>query len=83
MPEQSHIHVLVNGSAVSVASGSTVTVAIMQAGAPCRISVTGEPRSALCGMGICYECRAFVDSVPHQRTCLLLCREGMSIETLR
>ncbi len=34
-----------------------------------RRSVTDEPRGPLCGMGICFECRARVDGVEHQRTC--------------
>lgn len=34
-----------------------------------RTSVSGEPRAPMCGMGICMECRATVDGVPHQRTC--------------
>jgi sarcosine oxidase subunit alpha len=58
-----------------------VSAAMLSAGAACRISVSGEPRTALCGMGICFECRAVVDGVPHQRTCQLLCREGMRVET--
>lgn len=34
-----------------------------------RLSVTGEPRGPLCGMGICFECRATIDGKPHVRTC--------------
>jgi sarcosine oxidase subunit alpha len=32
-------------------------------------------------MGICFECRAKVDGVPHRRTCQLLCQSGMVVET--
>jgi sarcosine oxidase subunit alpha len=46
-----------------------------------RLSVTGERRAPLCGMGICFECRATVDGIPHERTCLILCRDGMEIRT--
>jgi sarcosine oxidase subunit alpha len=35
----------------------------------------------MCGMGICFECRAIVDGIAHQRTCQLICREGMRVET--
>ena len=42
---------------------------------PSRISVTGEPRAALCGMGICFECRAVVNGIPHRRTCQILCEQ--------
>lgn len=41
----------------------------MAAGTPSRRSVSGEPRGPLCGMGICFECRATVSGVPHRRTC--------------
>jgi hypothetical protein len=62
---------------------SMVSAALLDAGVPCRRSVTGEPRTALCGMGICFECRATVDSTPHRRTCQLICREGMVVESER
>ncbi len=71
----------VNGQSVSVPEGAMLISALLAAGVPCRLSVGGEPRSALCGMGICFECRAVVDGVAHQRTCQLPCREGMRVET--
>jgi hypothetical protein len=75
------ITVFLNGAAVSVAAGTTVAAAMFNAGLPCRTSVRGEARAALCGMGICFECRATVDGRAHQRTCQLPCREGMLVET--
>ncbi len=60
---------------------SMVSAALLKAGAPCHHSVSGEPRTALCGMGICFECRATVDGVRHRRTCQLSCREGMVVES--
>lgn len=79
VPEQ--ITVVVNGKAIVVRSGATVAVAMMMAGASCRISVTGQHRGPLCGMGICYECRAEIDGVPHCRTCQITCMTGMEINT--
>ena len=77
MPE-----LFVNGKPVSVGQGTTVAAAILISGEHAfRKSVSGEPRGPLCGMGICFECRAIVDGVAHQRTCQLLCREGMRVET--
>lgn len=72
----------VNGNSVSVPAGALVSTALLNVGAPCRTSVSGEPRTALCGMGICFECRAVVDGVPHRRTCQLPCQPGMRIETM-
>jgi sarcosine oxidase subunit alpha len=79
MSEQ--IPVSVNGTRVMVAAGSSVAVAMMVAGASCRRSVSGEPRGPLCGMGICFECRAEIDGVAHQRSCQIACKPGMEIRT--
>ena len=73
--------VRVNGAQVAVPMGATVAVAMMLAGAPCRTSVTGEPRGPLCGMGICFECRAIVNGIPHSRTCQILCQPEMEVRT--
>jgi len=75
------VTVTINGRACRVKSGSVVSAALLSAGIPCRRSTSGQPRTALCGMGICFECRATVDGVPHRRTCQLLCRSGMVVET--
>ena len=77
------VTVIVNGRAVALAEGSTVAAAMLLAGVPCRTSRSGEPRTAVCGMGICFECRAVVDGAPHRRTCQIVCREGMRVETER
>jgi len=75
------IRIRVNRVAIEVLEGTTVSAALVSAGVPCRTSVTGEPRTALCGMGICFECRATVNGVPHRRTCQMTCTEGMQVET--
>ncbi len=79
MSEQ--IAISVNGAQLSVTAGSTVAVAIMIAGASCRKSLGGEPRRPLCGMGICFECRAEIDGIPHRRSCQIICQPGMQIAT--
>jgi hypothetical protein len=76
-----NVMIWINGKASSVPSGSVVSAAMLAAGEPCRKSISGEPRTALCGMGICFECRAVVDGVTQQRTCQLICREGMRVDT--
>ena len=77
MPED--ISVIVNGRSIVVPRGATVAAAIAIAGAYCRQSATGEPRTALCGMGICFECRAEIDGRAHQRTCQIICTAGMRV----
>jgi D-hydroxyproline dehydrogenase subunit gamma len=71
----------VNGRQVEVAEGTSVAAAIMATHQACRLSVRGEPRAPLCGMGICMECRATVDGKLHRRTCQLLCVPGMEVVT--
>ncbi|HKF48249.1 MAG TPA: 2Fe-2S iron-sulfur cluster-binding protein [Terracidiphilus sp.] len=75
------IVLLVNGREAHVREGASVAAAILEAGAACRISVEGEPRAPLCGMGICMECRATVDGAAHVRTCQLTARDGMTVVT--
>lgn len=77
------VSVQVNGKPVVLPPGAMLIAALLNAGTPCRISETGQRRTALCGMGICFECRASVDGVPHQRTCQIVCKEGMKVETQR
>ena len=79
MPDE--IVVTVNGMQVPVPVGATVAVAMTIAGQACRTSVTGEARGPLCGMGICFECRATVDGKPHSRSCQILCATGMDVRT--
>jgi predicted molibdopterin-dependent oxidoreductase YjgC len=83
MSEQAHsLDLKVNGISVTVTRGTTVAAAILMTGLPTRRSVTGEPRGPLCGMGICFECRATIDGAPHQRTCQILCAQDMEVQTL-
>lgn len=82
MPESLAIEVRINGRAVQVETGTTVLGAIGVAGVLItRLSIKGEPRGALCGMGICQECRVEIDGVPHQRSCMIAARTGMEIRT--
>ena len=81
MPE--HVTIWINGIPVQMEAESMVSAALLKTGVPCRRSVTHEPRTALCGMGICFECRATVNGAPHRRTCQLTCQEGMVVESER
>ena len=81
MRDDARIELTVNGETIIVAPGTTVAAAAMMAGAATRISVTGEPRAPLCGMGICFECRVSIDGVAHQRSCQIVCAAGMDVRT--
>jgi sarcosine oxidase subunit alpha len=76
------ISIRIDGRTVTVAEGVSVAAALVVSGITCfRRSVTGQPRGPLCGMGICFECRATIDGVPQRRTCQLIVRQGMEITT--
>jgi sarcosine oxidase subunit alpha len=75
------INLWLNGAVVCVAAGTMVSTVFLNSGIPSRVSISGAPRAPICGMGICFECRATVDGVPHRRTCQLPCREGMRLDT--
>ncbi len=80
MPESCTL--AIDGARVTVPRGTTVAAAILLAGpAALRTSVRGEPRGPLCGMGICFECRVTIGGRPHQRSCQILCEEGMDVRT--
>jgi predicted molibdopterin-dependent oxidoreductase YjgC len=74
------IEITVDGTPMKVAPGTVVAAALAQAGVSVfRRSVTGEPRGPLCGMGVCFECRVTINGVPHCRSCLIPCSDGMEI----
>lgn len=77
MPDQ--VSLKVNGETISVQSGTSVAVAMVLAGQPCRTSVTGELRGPLCGMGICFECRVTINGIPHCRSCQIPCEPAMEV----
>ena len=80
MPEL--LHVRIDGRDVQVPRGSTVAAAILSSGTSgFRRSVSGEPRGAVCGMGICFECRVTINGVAHCRSCQIVCEEAMDVRT--
>jgi len=76
MPE-----LLLDGHVLKVAEGTSVAAALALGGDGCsRISVSGQRRAPLCGMGICQECRVSIDG-RRRLACQTLCRDGMRVET--
>ncbi len=74
--------ITINGKRTDVSEGTTVAAAILSGDETTfRISVDGEPRGPLCGMGICFECRVTIDGACHQRSCTILVRNGMEVVT--
>ena len=80
MPE--FVEIKIDGAPVVVPAGTSVAAAVLNSGrSVLRHSVTGEPRSAVCGMGVCFECRVTVNNTPHVRSCMTICETGMEIRT--
>lgn len=76
------IQVLVDTVPVQVAAGASVVAALAAAGQlRARVSVSGEPRFALCGIGQCQECRVTIDGRAHRLACQVRCQPGMLIST--
>ncbi|MGB7023733.1 MAG: 2Fe-2S iron-sulfur cluster-binding protein [Candidatus Acidiferrales bacterium] len=74
--------VTVNGAQVDATEDMTALAAILLSGTTTlRRSVSGEPRSALCGMGVCFECRVIINGERHCRSCQIRCTQAMDIRT--
>jgi sarcosine oxidase subunit alpha len=74
------LKIRINGTVREAASGSIVAAVLLASDTRgFRRSVTGEDRGPLCGMGVCFECRATVDGIPNTRTCTLPVADGMEI----
>ncbi|TDY21145.1 2Fe-2S iron-sulfur cluster protein [Paraburkholderia sp. BL6665CI2N2] len=79
---EARVSLTIDGNRIDVAAGTTVAAALALAGVRgTRTSVTGQPRAALCGMGVCQECRVTIDGRPHALACQTLCREGQIVLT--
>lgn len=72
-----------NGKPVAVAAGSSVAAALAAHGDCTRTSVSGTPRQAFCGMGVCQECRVQVDGLSQQTGCMVQVQPGMRIHDAR
>ena len=76
------IRLTIDGRSIDVEAGTTVAAALVVAGVSgTRRSVGGQPRAALCGMGVCQECRVTIDGRAHALACQTLCREGQIVCT--
>ena len=80
MPEM--VSIEIDRRKVEVAKGSSVAAAILMFNElHFRTSVSGQRRGAICGMGVCFECRVSIDGRAGCRSCLCEVSEGMIIVT--
>lgn len=82
MPEPAPtVSITLNGEEIRVPDGAILAAIILREKAYSHSLVSSEPRAPLCGMGICFECRATVNGRPYQRTCQIVCEDGMDVRT--
>ncbi|WP_109481095.1 2Fe-2S iron-sulfur cluster-binding protein [Paraburkholderia sp. C35] len=75
------VRITIDGEPVEVEQGATIAAALAACACGTRLSVTGELRAPLCGMGVCQECRVSVDGRRHVLACQTLCRDGQIVQT--
>ena len=75
------IEILLDGRLCRVPSGVTLAAALKLSGIETtRLSVRGDARAPLCGMGVCQECRVQVNG-QRRLACQTLCTEGLTVLT--
>lgn len=68
------------GKPISAREGQSVAAALIAAGERClRIDEAGNPKGAVCAIGVCWECRCVIDGVPDTRACMVAVKPGMAI----
>lgn len=75
------VRIVIDGLPVEVPERISVAAALLGLERPFRRSVGGQHRAAVCGMGVCFECRVGIDGLAQQRACQVTVREGMRVDT--
>jgi predicted molibdopterin-dependent oxidoreductase YjgC len=75
------VEITVDGRRVRARAGDTLAAALLCAGVvPFRHTpVTGQPRSPLCLMGVCFDCLVEVDGAQNVQSCMVEVRDGMAV----
>lgn len=81
MSEGKKIVFQLNGQELEAREGQTIMEAILSNSIEhTRHTRNDKPRSAFCGMGICFECRMIVNGIPNIRACTTPVTAGCSVE---
>lgn len=77
------VRLQINDRPVDVAAGSSVWAAMALAGETTTkcAQISGQPRSAYCAMGVCFECLVEIDDQPDRQACLVEVEEGMCVRS--
>lgn len=81
--ESARVTVSIDGIPLEVPAHTTAVAAVVRRYGVrgTRVSVSGQPRAALCGMGVCQECRMTINERAHVLACQTICSDGMTIRT--
>ena len=80
--KENTVAIRVNGTEITAREGTSVYAALTAAGiAVLNESPLGSPNGALCGLGVCYQCRVTINGTPDRRACMARVRDGMEIQT--
>jgi predicted molibdopterin-dependent oxidoreductase YjgC len=72
------------GRPIAAREGQSIAAALIAAGERClRVDEAGNPRGALCAIGVCWECRCSIDGVADTRACMTPARRGMVVRRQR
>jgi aerobic-type carbon monoxide dehydrogenase small subunit (CoxS/CutS family) len=75
------VTVWIDGEPHEAQAGQSVAALLIGLDRPSRMSVSAQPRTPFCGMGVCGECRVTVDGEAGVLACLLPCRDGLQVRT--
>lgn len=79
-PEADIIQFSFDGAPIRARAGQSVAAALINAGERClRIDEEGNPKGALCGIGVCWECRCSINGVTNTRACMTPVAAGMVV----
>lgn len=69
-----------DGRPIAAREGQSVAAALIAAGERClRIDEAGQPKGAVCGIGVCWECRCSIDGSADIRACMTPAQPGMRV----
>lgn len=69
------------GETVTARAGESVAAALLAHGVRYTRTtpVSGEPRTAYCHIGVCFECLVEIDGRANRQACMTEAREGMKV----
>lgn len=72
----------VNGGTVTAYKSEMLLASLIAAGYKSlkKSPLKQEPRGALCGMGVCFECIVTVNGIPNTRSCMTEVEDNMKVE---